>query len=175
LATENIVTVVGNLADDPELRYTPAGVAVANVRVAVNQRFFNKDTNAWDERLDGFFTCNVWRDHAENVAESLKKGTRVLVTGRLRSRSYEDKDGQTRWVTEIEADEICPSLRWATAQVTRSNRSGGGGGGGGQYGGGGGGGGQYGGGQPGGGQGGGWGGGQQQPQSAPPAADDVPF
>jgi single-strand DNA-binding protein len=156
MANENVITIVGNLADDPELRYTPNGVAVANVRVAVNQRFFNKETNAWDERLDGFFTCNVWRDHAENIAESLHRGTRVMVTGRLRSRSYEDKDGQTRWVTEIEADEICPSLRWATAKVTRSNRGGGGGGG----------------------NGGGnadtsWGG--APAPAAPPAADDVPF
>ncbi|MGI8574522.1 MAG: single-stranded DNA-binding protein [Egibacteraceae bacterium] len=122
MANDNIITIVGNLADDPELRYTPNGVAVCNTRVAVNQRFFNKETNGWDERLDGFFTCNVWRDMAENVAESLSKGTRVLVTGRLRSRSYEDRDGNTRWVTEIEADEVCPSLRWATAQVKRVNR-----------------------------------------------------
>ncbi|HUH08156.1 MAG TPA: single-stranded DNA-binding protein [Egibacteraceae bacterium] len=130
MATDNVITIVGNLTDDPELRFTPAGAAVANVRVAVNQRFFNKDTNQWDDRLDGYFTVNIWRDHAENVAESLKKGNRVLVTGRLRSRSYEDKEGQTRWVTEIEADEICPSLRWAVADVKKMNRSGGGGGGG---------------------------------------------
>jgi single-strand DNA-binding protein len=153
VANDNIVTIVGNLADDPELRYTQAGVAVASVRVAVNKRFFNKDTNSWDEQLDGFFTCNVWREYAENVAESLKKGMRVLVTGRLRSRSYEDKDGVTKWVTEIEADEVCPTLRWATAQITRSNRSGGGGGQGGDS---------------------GWGG-APAPQQAPPAADDVPF
>jgi single-strand DNA-binding protein len=123
--SDNQITIVGNLTDDPELRYTPAGVAVANVRVAVNQRFFNKENNSWDDRLDGYFTVNVWRDMAENVAESLHRGTRVLVTGRLRSRSYEDKEGQTRWVTEIEADEICPSLKWATAQLTKVNRSGG--------------------------------------------------
>ncbi len=152
MATENIVTIVGNLADDPELRYTQAGVAVANIRVAVNQRFFNKDTNAFDERLDGFFTCNVWREYAENVAESLHKGDRVLVTGRLRSRSYEDKEGVTKWVTEIEADEICPTLRFATAQLTRANRGGGNRGGGDTS----------------------WGGGTPAP-SAPPAADDVPF
>ncbi len=152
MATENIVTIVGNLADDPELRYTQAGVAVANIRVAVNQRFFNKDTNAFDERLDGFFTCNVWREYAENVAESLHKGDRVLVTGRLRSRSYEDKEGVTKWVTEIEADEICPTLRFATAQLTRANRGGGNRGGGDTN----------------------WGGGAPAP-SAPPAADDVPF
>jgi single-strand DNA-binding protein len=131
VATDNVITITGNLADDPELRFTPNGVAVTSVRVAVNQRRFNRETNSWDERLDGFFTCNVWRDQAENVASSLTKGARVVVTGRLRSRSYEDREGQTRWVTEIEADEICPSLRWATAKVERNPRGGGGGGGGG--------------------------------------------
>lgn len=122
MATDNVITITGNLADDPELRFTPNGVAVASVRVAVNQRRYNRETNSWDERLDGFFTCNVWRDQAENVASSLTKGARVVVTGRLRSRSYEDREGQTRWVTEIEADEICPSLRWATAKVERNPR-----------------------------------------------------
>ncbi|MPZ87056.1 MAG: single-stranded DNA-binding protein [Nitriliruptorales bacterium] len=122
MATDNMITIVGNLTDDPELRFTPNGVAVANVRVAVNRRIRNSQTNEWEDRLDGYFTVNVWRDYAENVAESLRRGTRVLVTGRLISRSYQDKEGQTRWVTEIEADEICPSLRWATAQVTKINR-----------------------------------------------------
>jgi single-strand DNA-binding protein len=130
VATDNQITIIGNLTDDPELRYTPAGAAVANCRVAVNRRMFNKESNSWDDKLDGYFTVNIWRDYAENVAESLSKGTRVMVTGRLISRSYEDKEGQTRWVTEIEADEICPSLRWATAKLTKVNRSGGGGGGG---------------------------------------------
>lgn len=153
MAIENVITIVGNLADDPELRYTPSGVAVANVRVAVNQRFFNRETNQFDERLDGFFTCNVWRDMAENVADSLKKGMRVVVCGRLRSRSYEDRDGNTRWVTEIEADEVSPSLRFARAQVNRTPRDGGGG-------------------QPSSGAG-GWGG-ASQPQQAPDP-DDVPF
>ncbi|MBW3604745.1 MAG: single-stranded DNA-binding protein [Actinobacteria bacterium] len=129
MASDNVITITGNLADDPELRFTPNGVAVCSARVAVNQRFFNKQTNSWDERLDGFFTCNVWRDQAENVASSLTKGARVVVIGRLRSRSYEDREGQTRWVTEIEADEICPSLRWATAKVERTPRGGGSGGG----------------------------------------------
>lgn len=128
MASDNVITITGNLADDPELRFTPNGVAVTSVRVAVNQRRFNRETNSWDERLDGFFTCNVWRDQAENVASSLTKGSRVVVIGRLRSRSYEDREGQTRWVTEIEADEICPSLRWATAKVERNPRGGGGGG-----------------------------------------------
>jgi single-strand DNA-binding protein len=127
MATDNVITLVGNLTDDPELRFTPSGVAVASVRMAVNRRTRNQQTNEWEDRLDGYFTVNVWRDHAENVAESLSRGTRVLVTGRLTSRSYQDKEGQTRWVTEIEADEICPSLRWATAQVTKVNRRDGGG------------------------------------------------
>ena len=139
MAVENQITIIGNLADDPELRYTQSGVAVANVRVAVNRRKRNQDTNEWEDALDGFFTCNVWREQAENVAESLSKGDRVLVLGRLRSRSYENKEGETRWVTEVEADEITPSLRWARAQVTRNPKGGGPrptGGGGGQRGGG---------------------------------------
>ncbi|MGH8909084.1 MAG: single-stranded DNA-binding protein [Egibacteraceae bacterium] len=122
MANDNIITVIGNLTDDPELRYTPAGVPVASCRIAVNRRTFNRDTNSWDDRLDGYFTVNVWRGYAENAAESLRRGSRVLVMGRLISRSYEDKDGQTRWITEIEADEICPSLRWATAKITKVNR-----------------------------------------------------
>ena len=154
MATDNVITIVGNLTDDPELRYTPNGVAVTNMRVAVNRRMFNRESNSWDEKLDGFFTVNVWRDHAENVAESLKRGTRVMVQGRLISRSYEDKEGQTRWVTEIEADEVCPSLRWATAKVSKVNRSGGGGGGG----------------NAGGNE--SWG---APPPAQAPAADDVPF
>jgi single-strand DNA-binding protein len=124
MATDNVITVQGNLADDPELRFTPNGVAVCNVRVAVNQRFRNNQTNEWEERLDGFFTCNVWRDQAENIASSLTKGARVVVVGRLKSRSYEDREGQTRWVTEIEADEVAPSLRWATARIERNPRPG---------------------------------------------------
>jgi single-strand DNA-binding protein len=158
MATDNQITIVGNLTDDPDLRFTPNGVAVANVRVAVNRRIRNAQTNEWEDRLDGYFTVNIWRDHAENVAESLRRGTRVLVTGRLISRSYQDKDGQTRWVTEIEADEICPSLRWATAQVTKVNRRDGNGRG----------------------AGGGWGSNDAPAPAAPaapgaPGADDVPF
>jgi single-strand DNA-binding protein len=122
VATDNAITIVGNLTDDPELRFTPNGVPVTNCRVAVNRRFFNRQTNDWDEKLDGYFTVNIWRDHAENIAESLHRGDRVLVTGRLQSRSYETKDGETRWVTEIEADEVCPSLRWATAKITKVRR-----------------------------------------------------
>ena len=127
MATENTVTLIGNLTDDPELRYTPNGVPVANMRVAVNRRVRNSQTGDWDDRLDGYFTVNIWRDHAENVANSLRRGNRVLVIGRLISRSYEDKEGQTKWITEIEADEVCPSLRWATAQITKVSRPSGGG------------------------------------------------
>jgi len=125
VAVDNAITIVGNLTDDPELRFTPNGVAVTSCRVAVNQRRFNRESNSWDDKLDGFFTCNVWREQAENVASSLTKGTRVVVIGRLKSRSYEDREGQTRWVTEIEADEISPSLRWASAKVERNPRGGG--------------------------------------------------
>lgn len=152
MATENTITLVGNLTDDPELRYTPSGVAVANMRVAVNRRIRNRDTNEWEDRTDGFFNVNVWRDHAENAAESLARGTRVLVTGRLISRSYEDREGQTRWVTEVEADEVCPSLRWATAKVSKVSRGGGGRGGNAAAGHGG-----------------------APPPAAPPATEDVPF
>lgn len=119
----NQITVVGNLVDDPELRYTPNGVAVATCRVAVNRR--RKDgSGEWQDGLDGYFTAVVWRDCADHVADSLHKGDRVLVTGRLTCRSYEDTQGQTRWVAEIQAEEICPSLRWAQAKVMRiTNRA----------------------------------------------------
>jgi single-strand DNA-binding protein len=120
MASDNCVTLVGNLAEDPELRKTSAEVPVTGVRIAVNQRFFDKQADAWDDRLDGFFTCNVWRAQAQHVAASLRKGDRVLVTGRLRSRSYVDKDGATRWVTEIEAEEVCPTLRFAEARPVRA-------------------------------------------------------
>ncbi|AXV09822.1 Single-stranded DNA-binding protein (plasmid) [Euzebya pacifica] len=116
---QNTITVIGNLTKDPDLRYTQGGTAVANLSVAVNRRVRNKDTNEWEDKLDGYFDVNIWRDHAENVAESLNKGDRVVVIGRLTKRSWEDKDGQTRWQTEIEADEICPSLRWAKASVEK--------------------------------------------------------
>jgi single-strand DNA-binding protein len=121
--SDNVVTIVGNLADHPELRHTNDGVPVATLRVAVNQRFYNKEAGSWDDRLDGFFTCIVWRAYAEHVKNSLQRGDRVLVTGRLRSRSYENKDGVTKWVTEIEADEVCPSLRFATATLEKAARA----------------------------------------------------
>ncbi len=119
MANDNVITVIGNLAAEPELRYTQSGVAVTNVRVAVNRRVRNPQTNDWEDRLDGFFNANIWREQAENVAESLHTGDRVLIQGYLRSRSYTDRDGQEKWVTEIEADEICPSLKWARVSIEK--------------------------------------------------------
>jgi single-strand DNA-binding protein len=136
---DNTVTLVGNVTDDPELRFTPTGRPVANFTVAVNKRFKDND-GQWQDRLDGFFRCNCWADMAENVAESLTKGTRIVVTGRLQQRQWEDNDGNKRSAFEIQVDEVGPSLRWATASVQKSQRSGGqsqGGGGGGQQSGGG--------------------------------------
>lgn len=122
---ETPVTLVGNLVADPELRYTPAGVAVANFRVASTPRRFDQQANQWvdDEAL--FLTCNAWRQAAENTANSLTKGDRVIVTGRLRQRSYDTRDGEKRTVYEVEVDEIGPSLRYATTQVTKTHRQGG--------------------------------------------------
>jgi single-strand DNA-binding protein len=125
---DNTITLVGNITDDPELRFTPTGRPVANFTVAVNRRQRTPD-GQWEDKLDGFFRCNAWADMAENVAESLVKGTRVLVTGRLQQRSWEDPEGNKRSAVEIQVDEVGPSLRWATANVTRTSRSGGGGGG----------------------------------------------
>ena len=165
------ITLVGNIVADPELRFTPSGAAVANFRVASTPRRFNSQTNQWEDGEGLFLTCNVWRQAAENVAESLQKGMRVIVNGRLRQRSYETREGEKRTVYEVEVDEVGPSLKYATAKVTRTNRDGGGGGfqgGGGQGGGGFQGGGQQGGGFQGGGQqGGGYGGGQGQQSDDP--------
>ena len=119
---DNSVTIVGNVTDDPELRFTPSGQAVANFTVAVNKRFKN-NAGEWEDRLDGFFRCSCWRDMAENVAESLKKGTRVVVTGRLQQRSWDDQEGNKRSAFEISVDEVGPSLRWATAAIEKSKRS----------------------------------------------------
>lgn len=132
------ITVVGNIVADPELRFTPSGAAVANFRIASTPRRFNSQTNQWEDGEGLFLTCNVWRQAAENVAESLQKGMRVVVTGRLRQRSYDTREGEKRTVYEVEVDEVGPSLKYATAKVTRTNREGGGGGsqGGGQQGGG---------------------------------------
>src|SRR5437868_5574171 len=143
MAGDTNITLVGNLTDDPELRFTPSGAAVANFTVASTPRFLDKQTNEWKDGDALFMRCNIWRQAAENVAESLQRGMRVIVTGRLRQRSYETKEGEKRTVYEIEVDEVGPSLRNASAKVVKSNRSGGnfagqgGGGGGGGYSGGG--------------------------------------
>ena len=125
---QNQVTIVGNVTDDPELRFTPSGLPVANFTVAVNSRV--KKGDQWEDRNDGFFRCSCWRDMAENVAESLQKGTRVMVIGRLQEQKWEDQDGGKRSRIEIQVDEVGPTLRWATATVQKSQRSGGGGAGG---------------------------------------------
>jgi single-strand DNA-binding protein len=148
-AGDTQITIAGNLVDDPELRYTPTGQAVAKFRVASTPRFRDQQSGEWKDGDSLFLTCNVWRQAAENVAESLQRGMRVIVSGRLRQRSYETREGEKRTVYEVEVDDVGPSLRNASAKVTKSNRSGGGGGGGGGFGSGGGGGG--GGGNPGGG------------------------
>ncbi|HVM12146.1 MAG TPA: single-stranded DNA-binding protein [Actinomycetota bacterium] len=127
MANGNQVIVMGNLTDDPELRYTPNGAAVANFRVAVNRRYQDQ-SGQWREEETSFFTVTAWRSLGENAAESLTKGSRVIVAGRLRSRSYETQEGQKRTVVEIEAEDLGPSLRWATAKVEKQTGSGGGGG-----------------------------------------------
>ncbi|TKK85876.1 single-stranded DNA-binding protein [Herbidospora galbida] len=130
-AGDTTITIVGNLVDDPELRFTPTGQAVARFRIASTPRFLDKQTNEWKDGEGLFLTCNVWRQAAENVAESLQRGMRVIVQGRLRQRSYETKEGEKRTVYEVEVDEVGPSLRNATAKVNKTARQGGGGGGGG--------------------------------------------
>jgi single-strand DNA-binding protein len=161
MAGETVITIIGNLTNDPELRFTPSGAAVANFTVASTPRTFDRQSNEWKDGETLFMRCSVWRDAAENVAESLQRGTRVLVSGRLRSRSYETKEGEKRTVVEMEVDEVGPSLRYATAKVNKTSRGGGFGGGGGAGGGGG-----FGGGGGGGFSGGG-GGGQQAPADDP--------
>jgi single-strand DNA-binding protein len=128
MAGETVITVVGNLVDDPELRFTPSGAAVANFRIASTPRTFDKQTNEWKDGDALFLSCSVWRQAAENVAESLQKGMRVVVQGRLKQRSYETREGEKRTVVELEVDEVGPSLKYATAKVARVQRSGGGGG-----------------------------------------------
>jgi single-strand DNA-binding protein len=125
MANGNQVVIVGNLVDDPELRYTPNGAAVANFRIAVNRRY-QDPSGQWKDGETSYFRANAWRTLAENVAESLTKGSRVVVVGRLRSRSWETTEGETRSTVEIEADEVAPSLRWATAKVEKQARSAGG-------------------------------------------------
>jgi single-strand DNA-binding protein len=156
-AGDTQITIIGNLVGDPELRYTPTGQAVATFRVASTPRFMDRTTNEWKDGDSLFLSCNVWRQAAENVAESLQRGMRVIVSGRLRQRSYETKEGEKRTVYEVEVDEVGPSLRNASAKVTKSSRSGGGGG--------------FGGGQSGSGGQGGYGGGGGRPADDPWAAD----
>ena len=131
MAGETTITLVGNLTADPELRFTPSGAAVANFTVASTPRTFDRNTNEWRDGDAMFLNCAVWRQAAENVAESLQKGMRVIVQGRLKSRSYETREGERRTVFEVDVDEIGPALRYATAKVSRNASGGGGGGGGG--------------------------------------------
>jgi single-strand DNA-binding protein len=152
MAGETTITVIGNLTSDPELRFTPSGSAVANFTIASTPRTFDRQSNEWKDGETLFLRASVWREAAENVAESLTKGMRVIVSGRLKSRSYETKEGEKRTVIELEVDEIGPSLRYANAKVNRTQRSSGGGAGNGQGG--------FGGGTSGGGFGGGSGGNQ---------------
>lgn len=127
MAGETTITVVGNLTDDPVLRFTPSGAAVANFRIASTPRTLDRQSGEWKDGEPLFLACNIWRDAAEHVAESLQRGARVIVQGRLRQRSYETKEGEKRTVIELEVDEIGPSLRYATAKVQKMSRSGGGG------------------------------------------------
>jgi single-strand DNA-binding protein len=125
MASENQVTIVGNLTDDPELRYTPNGAAVVNFTVAVSRRVKDEATNQWKDAETSFLRCNAWRSMAENVAESLTRGSRVVVVGRIRQRTWETPEGDKRSAVEIEADEVGPSLRWATTKVEKQTRGGG--------------------------------------------------
>jgi single-strand DNA-binding protein len=129
MAGDTVITIIGNLTADPELRFTPSGAAVANFTVASTPRQFDRQSNEWKDGETLFMRCSVWRDAAENVAESLQRGTRVIVSGRLKSRSYETKEGEKRTVVEMDVDEIGPSLRSATAKVNKTQRGGAGGGG----------------------------------------------
>ncbi len=124
--SENTVTLVGNLTDDPELRFTAQGAAVANFRIAVSKRIRDPQTNEWKDGDTSFFRVNVWRQLAENVAESLTRGTRVIVTGTLKMRQWETQEGEKRSVVEVEASEVGPSLKWATAKMEKTSRQSGG-------------------------------------------------
>jgi single-strand DNA-binding protein len=128
MAGETTITVIGNLVDDPELRFTPSGAPVANFRIASTPRTFDRQTNEWKDGDTLFLSCAVWRQAAENVAESLQRGMRVIVQGRLKSRQYETREGEKRTVFEIDVEEVGPSLRNASAKVTKTTRQGGGGG-----------------------------------------------
>ncbi|MCU1687236.1 MAG: ssb [Amycolatopsis sp.] len=129
MAGDTIITVIGNLTSDPELRFTPSGAAVANFTVASTPRTLDKASGEWKDGEALFLRCNIWRQAAENVAESLTRGARVVVQGRLKQRSFETKEGEKRTVVELEVDEIGPSLKYATAKVNKVSRGGGGGGG----------------------------------------------
>jgi len=159
MAGETVITVVGNLTDDPELRFTPSGAAVASFTVAATPRTFDKNTNEWKDGDALFLRCSIWRQAAENVAESLTKGMRVVVQGRLKQRSYETREGEKRTVVELDVEEVGPSLKYATAKVTKAARGSGG------FGGGGG---------PSGGGGGGWGGGNAGAPSGAPSGGGAP-
>ena len=137
MAGETVITIIGNLTNDPELRFTPSGAAVANFTVASTPRTFDRQSNEWKDGETLFMRCSVWREAAENVAESLQRGMRVVVQGRLKSRTYETREGEKRTVFEIEVEEVGPALKYATAKVTRTTRQGGQGGPGGGYSGGG--------------------------------------
>ena len=128
MAGETVITVVGNLTADPELRFTPSGAAVANFTVAATPRTFDRQSGEWKDGDALFMRCNVWRQAAENVAESLTRGMRVMVSGRLRQRSFETREGEKRTVVELEVDEVGPSLKYATAKVNKVSRGSGGGG-----------------------------------------------
>ena len=130
MAGDTIITVIGNLTADPELRFTASGAAVANFTVASTPRTFDRNTGEWKDGEALFLRCNIWRQAAENVAESLTRGSRVIASGRLKQRSFETKEGEKRTVIELEVDEIGPSLRYATAKINRAQRSDSGGGGG---------------------------------------------
>ena len=123
MAGETVITVVGNLTSDPELRYTQNGLAVANFTIASTPRSFDRASNEWKDGEALFLRCNIWREAAENVAESLTRGARVIVSGRLKQRSFETREGEKRTVVELEVDEIGPSLRYATAAITKQARS----------------------------------------------------
>src|SRR5579864_8623163 len=124
-AGDTQITITGNLVDDPELRFTPAGQPVAKFRIASTPRFRDNSTGEWKDGDSLFLSCNVWRQAAENTAESLQRGMRVIVSGRLRQRQYETREGEKRTVYEVEVDDVGPSLRFASAKVVKSNRSGG--------------------------------------------------
>ena len=128
MAGDTVITIIGNLTADPEMRFTPSGAAVASFTIASTPRTFNRQANEWQDGETLFMRCSIWRDAAENVAESLTKGTRVIAQGRLQQRSYTDREGQQRTVVEMQVDEIGPSLRYAKAQITRQSRGGGQGG-----------------------------------------------